>query len=111
MKKQQHFQKKGQFLFLIYLFVALSSFLDLEVGKANSLDQSKSAQERELYSTMPGDNSNNTILDVTNPMDLMNKLRRATAMDNATVPSDAIDQALEAFESEEDNSVDLEGIE
>ena len=37
-------------------------------------------------------------LDVTNPMELINRLKRATAMDNATTPSDAIDDALEAFE-------------
>ena len=33
-------------------------------------------------------------------MDLLNRLRRATAMDNATTPSDAIDEALKALEFE-----------
>ncbi len=55
-------------------------------------------QERELYNTLPGSDQKGTILDATNPMDLINQLRRATAMDNATSPSDAIDQALKAFE-------------
>ena len=33
-------------------------------------------------------------------MDLMNRLRRSTAMDDATAPSDAIDAALKALELE-----------
>ena len=61
-------------------------------------------QEREIYETLPGSGEKGTILDVTNPMDLMNQLRRATAMDNATNPSDAIDQALKVLEGfEEEN--------
>ena len=57
-------------------------------------------QERDLYNTVPGNNDKGTILDATNPMDLMNRLRRSTAMDDATVPSDAIDAALKAQELE-----------
>ncbi len=55
-------------------------------------------QERELYNTLPGNNQQDSILDATNPMEFLNKLRRATAMDDATSPSDAIDEALKAFE-------------
>ena len=55
-------------------------------------------QERDLYNTVPGNNDKGTILDATNPMDLMNRLRRSTAMDDATAPSDAIDAALKALE-------------
>lgn len=57
-------------------------------------------QERDLYNTVPGNNDKGTILDATNPMDLMNRLRRSTAMDDATAPSDAIDAALKALELE-----------
>jgi len=57
-------------------------------------------QERDLYNTVPGNNDKGTILDATNPMDLMNRLRRSTAMDDATDPSDAIDAALEALEQD-----------
>ena len=57
-------------------------------------------QERDLYNTVPGNNDKGTILDATNPMELMNRLRRSTAMDDATVPSDAIDAALKALELE-----------
>ena len=35
-----------------------------------------------------------------NPMELMNIIRRASAMEDATSPSDAIDQALKAFDEQ-----------
>jgi hypothetical protein len=55
-------------------------------------------QERELdYGTGP---SRSNVLDATNPIDLMNRLRRATAMDDATQPSDAIDAALRDFQAQ-----------
>ncbi len=60
-----------------------------------------SADERELYNTFPDNNDKGSLLDVANPMELMNRLRRATAMDNATDPSDAIDQALKDLENQD----------
>jgi hypothetical protein len=55
--------------------------------------------ERQIYdgTGKPGGGS---ILDSTNPIDLMNKLRRGTAMDDATPPSSAIDQALKDFDAQ-----------
>jgi len=41
-----------------------------------------------------------SILDSTNPIDLMNKLRRASAMNDATPPGSAVDQALKDFEAQ-----------
>jgi hypothetical protein len=53
-------------------------------------------QERELdYGT--GTNRGGSALDSANPIDLMNKLRKATSMDNATNPGDAVDAALRDF--------------
>jgi hypothetical protein len=55
-------------------------------------------QERELdYGT--GTNRGGSVIDSANPIDLMNKLRKATAMDNATPPGDAVDAALRDFHS------------
>ena len=65
-------------------------------------------QERELYNTLPSNEQKRTILDATNPMDILNQLRRATAMDNATTPSDAIDAALKALEA--DSAVSAESL-
>ena len=60
--------------------------------------------ERELYNTLPGESQKGGIIDATNPMELMNRLRRATAMDDATMPSDAIDAAIRALEDSNVNS-------
>ena len=60
----------------------------------------QSKQEQQIYDYGPGSGSGKgggSILDSTNPMDLMNKLRKSTAMDEATPPGDAIDQALKAL--------------
>ena len=55
-------------------------------------------QERELdYGT--GTNRGGSVLDSANPIDLMNKLRKATSMDDATTPGDAVDAALRDFHS------------
>ncbi len=54
-------------------------------------------EEREIFSTSPGGASGES-LDATNPMDLINRIQRAGAMDDATPPSDAIDAALKELE-------------
>ncbi|WP_006851974.1 hypothetical protein [Synechococcus sp. WH 8109] len=53
-------------------------------------------EEREIYGNTNGSGS---ILDAANPMDFLNQIRRATAMDDATPPSDAIDAALKAYQN------------
>jgi len=58
-------------------------------------------QEREVYGDVPGSSSKGSILDATNPMELMNRIRQSTAMDEATPPSDAIDDALRALDAAE----------
>lgn len=54
--------------------------------------------ERQLYDGGTGRPSGGSILDSTNPLDLMNRIRRSTAMDDATPPASAIDQALQQLE-------------
>ena len=56
-------------------------------------------QERELdYGT--GTNRGGSVLDSANPIDLMNKLRKASSLDDATQPGDAVDAALKDFDSQ-----------
>ena len=61
-------------------------------------------QEQRIYDYGPngsnGASKSGSILDSTNPLDLMNKLKRGTAMDDATNPNDAIDAALKALEAQ-----------
>ena len=62
----------------------------------------QSKQEQQVYDYGPSSGSGKgggSILDSANPMDLMNKLRKSTAMDDATPPGDAIDQALKLLNS------------
>ena len=58
-----------------------------------------SPMERQVYDGT-GKSGGGSILDSTNPLDLLNKLRRGTAMDDATPPSSAIDQALKDLDAQ-----------
>jgi len=61
-------------------------------------------QEQRIYDYGPGGSNGSSkggsILDSANPLDLMNKLKRGTAMDDATNPTDAVDAALKALEAQ-----------
>jgi hypothetical protein len=54
--------------------------------------------ERQVYDAGTGKSNGGSILDSTNPIDLINKLRRGSAMEDATPPASAIDQALKDLE-------------
>ena len=56
-------------------------------------------QERELdYGTGP--TRSGSLMDSANPIELMNKLRKASSLDDATQPGDAVDAALRDFNSQ-----------
>ncbi|MDM7953125.1 MAG: hypothetical protein QUV07_07930 [Cyanobium sp. CZS 25K] len=61
-----------------------------------------STMERQLYDYGPSKSGSGSgsILDSTNPLDLLNKLKRSTALDDATPPSSAVDQALRDFDAQ-----------
>ena len=79
------------------LVFSINSTIDIANAEVSGLGF-QSPQEREIFNTSPGSDDPNSVFEVTNPLELMNKLRRMTAMDDATSPSDAIDAALEALE-------------
>ena len=91
--------QKGFLTSLIYLpFVfGIFSFGDWRSGEAQLASPSSIPQDREIHNTFTPEEKKGSILDATNPMELLNRLKRATAMENATPPSDAIDDALKAF--------------
>ena len=64
-------------------------------------------KERDIHSSF--DESNDSFFP-SNPMELMNVLRSFESLNDGTSPSDAIDAAIEAFESQDQSqpSVDLE---
>ena len=57
-------------------------------------------QERQIYSPDSAGSAGSSVLDATNPMDLLNRIRRSGAMDDATPPSDAVDAALKAYQQQ-----------
>ena len=67
-----------------------------------SLSESSSGFERnsdrDIFNTIQGESDKGSVLDATNPMELMQRLRQATSLNDATDPSDAIDAALRALE-------------
>lgn len=58
----------------------------------------KTDNDRGILDTTSGTNNEGTVLDATNPMQLMQRLRQATSLNDATDPVDAIDAALKALE-------------
>ncbi len=75
-------------------------------GLAQTSIGSDLPEGRNLYDSFTEGNQKGNIFDATNPLELMNRLRRATAMDNATSPSDAIDNALKALEESEKRGIE-----
>lgn len=55
-------------------------------------------QDRRLFDGDLGD-ERDAGLDLNNPLEIINRLRRSTAMDDATPPGDAVDAALREFET------------
>ena len=56
--------------------------------------------KRDIFSTFDSEDQIDQGLPL-DPFDLMNRLKQAGAMDNATTPSDALDEALNAFDQSE----------
>ena len=54
-------------------------------------------EDRDIFNTLPDAKRQGSVLDATNPMELMQRLRQATSMNDATDPVDAIDAALREF--------------
>ena len=54
-------------------------------------------EKRDIYNTFDAESQVDQGLPI-DPFDLMNRLKQAEAMDDATTPSDALDEALKAFD-------------
>jgi hypothetical protein len=85
-------------LFLLSLAWIPATAVAQERGYGQTLGGSEIPQQRDAFQDGPSDR--NSILDATSPMDLMNRLRKSNALDDATPPSSAIDQALREFEAQ-----------
>jgi len=56
--------------------------------------------KRDIFNTFDTEDQNDQGLPI-DPFDLMNRLKRAGAMNEATTPSDALDEAFNAFDESE----------
>ena len=63
-------------------------------------------ENRDIYNTFDSEDQIDQGLPI-DPFDLMNRLKRAGAMSNATTPSDALDEALNVFEQSEYENVPI----
>ncbi|KGG12907.1 MULTISPECIES: hypothetical protein [Prochlorococcus] len=92
------------------IFYTLLPILAL-VGVQNTLLRNKSFHLAGFNSLEPERNAHTDFDDPnkpdlpSGPMDLMNAIRRATAMDDATNPTDALDEAIHNFNSQEQDNL------
>ena len=61
-------------------------------------------EKRDIYNTFDAESQIDQGLPI-DPFDLMNRLKQAEAMDDATTPSDALDEALKAFDQSQYKNV------
>ena len=93
-------------LFLACLFLApfvMKSFRVITFSRHYKIAEVKNYltdQQRDIFNTFEMEDQNNQDIPI-DPFDLMNRLKRAGAMNEATTPSDALDEALNAFDETE----------
>ena len=82
-------------------------FTSLRAIRISEVKNYSTDEKRDIYSTFDTEDQIDQVLPI-DPFDLMNRLKQAGAMDNATTPSDAIDEALNAFDQSEFENVPIE---
>ena len=95
----------GQFLlafvFFSPIFISIGrDLLNSRFTKIAEVKNHSSNKERDIFSTFDNEDQKDQGLPL-DPFDLMNRLKQAGAMNNATTPSDALDEALNAFDDSE----------
>ena len=69
----------------------------LKITKISEVKNYSIDEKRDIYNTFDTESQIDQGLPI-DPFDLMNRLKQAEAMDDATTPSDALDEALDAFD-------------
>ncbi len=75
-------------------------------AKISELKNYSTDEKRDILSSFDSDEQNDQGLPI-DPFDLMNRLRQAGALNNATSPSDALDEALNAFDQSEYENIPI----
>ena len=81
----------------VVLTLVLAVVSGLEPATAQIDPTYQNPEENNIFGN-GSETGSSPILDATNPMDLINRLRQSEAMRDATPPSDAIDAALMDFQ-------------
>ena len=99
-------------IFLTIAFLALfgfgngRGFLLHRFPRISEIQNYSIDEKRDIYNTFDSENQNEQGFPI-DPFDLMNRLKQAGAMENATTPSDALDEALNAFNEAEYENVPI----
>ena len=97
-------------LFLVFacltpiLITAGQVFSSSRTIKISEVKNHSTDEKRDIYSTFDSEDQIDQGLPL-DPFDLMNRLKKAGALNNATTPSDALNEALNAFEQSEYGNV------
>ena len=99
----------GQLLFALFclapiLITVAQVFAPSRTIRISELKNYSTDEKRDIYSTFDTEDQIDQGLPI-DPFDLMNRLKQAGAMNNATTPSDALDEALNAFDQSEYENV------
>ena len=95
------------FVFLTPIFIKTGKdIFNFRTVKISEVKNYSNDEKRDIFSTFDMEDQNNQGLPL-NPFDLMNRLNQAGAMNNATTPSDALDEALNVFEQSEYENVPI----
>ena len=76
----------------------------LRATKISEIKNYSTDEKRDIYSTFDSEDQIDQGLPI-DPFDLMNRLKQAGAMNNATTPSDALDEAINGFDQFEYENV------
>ena len=96
---------KGRLFMACAFFAAIGitiggDFLDSRHIKIAEVKNYSRDETRDIFNTFDSEDQNDKGFPV-DPFDLMNRLKQAGALDDATTPSDALDEALNAFDESE----------
>ena len=95
--------------FVILIPVVFSTGKDVFYSrfiKISELQNYSTDEKRDIFNTFDTEDQNDQGLPI-DPFDLMNRLKQAGAMNNATTPSDALDEALNSFDQSELENVQI----
>ena len=83
----------NNYKYLVYLFITPVFFISIQ----SIAQESYKLSEMEINRTSNFDDEDNFDLP-TNPFEIVDRIRRANSMNDATKPSDAIDDAIKSFD-------------